>query len=144
MLLITLTLYPFTPCFPINHSIPLLRLYQNLVISIRPPLFATAESSKQVREHFLVFSAFSCFFNCIARLQKEFSDGRMELGWDGAYGLLLSEIRSIRRKRSWPLPYVSYWRPVVEWIACASLSAGEEFALSVLKCGDVGGCVWTT
>ena len=39
--------------------------------------------------------------------------------------------------------YVSYWRAVVEWIACAASSAGEEFALSVLKCGDDGGCVWT-
>ena len=30
---------------PINHSIPLPRLYQNLVRSIRPPIFAIAESS---------------------------------------------------------------------------------------------------
>lgn len=92
MLLITLTLHPFTPCFPINHSIPLLRLYQNLVISIRPPLFATAKSSKQVREHFLVFSAFSCFFICIARLQNGF------LGWADGVGNGMERTNFFSRK----------------------------------------------
>lgn len=104
--------------------------------------------SKQVREHFfLALSAFSCFFICIAQLQKKdfgWADGRMELGWDGAYELPLWEIRSIRRKRSWPVHLYRIGGPWWSGSHARPQSAGEEVALSVLKCGDDGGCVRTT